>query len=232
MQPTYFPWAGYLSLIGQVDTFVFLDDAQYERGSWQNRNRVLVNGKPHWLTVPAQRNFLGQTINQIQIDAPRNWRQKHFRLLAQAYAKHPHTDEMLAIAGTILDAGLSTLGDLNVRIIAELARALGLTTRLVRSSQFGIYGHRTERLIDICTHLACNEYISPIGSTDYLMEDGFSTKTSVSLSFNDFVPDPYPQTGSGTFTSHLSILDVIANIGLQRAAAYLRPNAMKRNESD
>src|SRR5262249_46450489 len=45
MQPTYMPWAGYLSLMDAVDLFVYLDDAQYERATWQNRNRVLVDGK-------------------------------------------------------------------------------------------------------------------------------------------------------------------------------------------
>jgi hypothetical protein len=53
MQPTYFPWAGYFSLLGMVDVFVFLDDVQFVRGSWQNRNRVLVAGEEHWITFPV-----------------------------------------------------------------------------------------------------------------------------------------------------------------------------------
>ena len=58
MQPTYMPWAGYLHLIDQADVFVFLDDVQFEKQSWQNRNRVLVRGAPHWLTVPVLRQHL------------------------------------------------------------------------------------------------------------------------------------------------------------------------------
>jgi hypothetical protein len=33
MQPTYLPWAGYFNLISQVDTFVYLDNVQFERRS-------------------------------------------------------------------------------------------------------------------------------------------------------------------------------------------------------
>ena len=45
MQPTYLPWAGYFNLIESADQFFYLDNAQYERGSWQHRNRILMNDK-------------------------------------------------------------------------------------------------------------------------------------------------------------------------------------------
>jgi hypothetical protein len=222
MQPTYFPWAGYFSLIEQVDVFVFLDDVQYEKGSWQNRNRVLVNGQPHWLTVPAQREFLGQAINKVRIDERRNWREKHFRLLGQAYARHPYAGEMLRLAELVLDAGLAGLAELNIRIATALAQAMGSATKLLRSSELGVAGQRTERLIAICERLGCAEYVSPPGSAGYLTEDGFAAKTSVRLSFNEFNPAPYPQLPAGNFVSHLSLLDVIANIGTGGAADYVR----------
>ena len=44
MQPTYLPWSGYFNLMARVDVFVLLDDVQFERRSWQSRNRILVNG--------------------------------------------------------------------------------------------------------------------------------------------------------------------------------------------
>ena len=40
MQPTYLPYLGYFDLIAQADVFVFLDDVQFERKSWQQRNRI------------------------------------------------------------------------------------------------------------------------------------------------------------------------------------------------
>ncbi|WP_370302900.1 WbqC family protein, partial [Rheinheimera baltica] len=49
MQPTFLPWSGYFNLMASVDVFVFLDDAQFQKGSWHNRNRIPLNGKPHWL---------------------------------------------------------------------------------------------------------------------------------------------------------------------------------------
>ncbi|HEV8646187.1 MAG TPA: WbqC family protein [Burkholderiales bacterium] len=222
MQPTYFPWAGYFNLIAQVDVFVFLDDAQYEKSSWQNRNRILLNGQPHWLTVPGHRNHLGQSIIEIGIDDKRNWRDKQFRLLQQAYTHHPYVDEMLAAAGIILDRNLGNLAELNIRIVTHLMHEFDIATRILRSSTLDLPGKRTERLVKICEHLGCTEYVAPIGSTEYLAEDGFTEMTSISLLFNSYVPDAYSQVGSKSFVSHLSILDVLANIGKKAASEYVR----------
>jgi hypothetical protein len=219
MQPTYFPWAGYFNLMHRVDAFVFLDDVQYEKGTWQNRNRVMVQGQAHWLTVPAPRAFLGQVIREVEIPGE-HWRRKHLRLLEQAYARHPYAAQMLAAAAPLNDTGIDRLGELNIRIISALARALGISTRLLRASELGIEGGRTERLVRICERLECDEYLSPPGSADYLAEDGFTRQAAVRLSFNEYVPAPYPQAGAQAFVSHLSMLDVIANVGLEQAAAY------------
>jgi hypothetical protein len=81
MQPTYLPWAGYFNLISQSDVFVFLDDAQFQKNSWHNRNRILVNHLPHWITLPVRHAALCQTIRQTELDDSKNWRRKHIKLL-------------------------------------------------------------------------------------------------------------------------------------------------------
>ena len=53
MQPTYLPWSGYFGLFNYVDFFVFLDSVQFERRSWQQRNKIksLANVVTLWQTV-------------------------------------------------------------------------------------------------------------------------------------------------------------------------------------
>ncbi|WP_340643645.1 WbqC family protein, partial [Phenylobacterium sp.] len=53
MQPYLLPYIGYFQLIAAADVFVIYDDVQYMRGGWINRNRILLNGAPHWLTLPV-----------------------------------------------------------------------------------------------------------------------------------------------------------------------------------
>ena len=40
VQSCYIPWKGYFDLINGVDEFVLLDDVQYTRADWRNRNRI------------------------------------------------------------------------------------------------------------------------------------------------------------------------------------------------
>ena len=42
-QPTFFPWQGYFALIDYVDEFIFLDNVQFDKRSWQQRNYIKLN---------------------------------------------------------------------------------------------------------------------------------------------------------------------------------------------
>lgn len=54
MQPYLFPFIGYFQLINAVDKFIILDDVSYIMRGWINRNRILVNGKDHFITIPLK----------------------------------------------------------------------------------------------------------------------------------------------------------------------------------
>lgn len=221
MQPTYLPWSGYFNLISQVDVFVFLDDVQYERQSWQNRNRALVGGKAHWLTVPAVRLELTQIFNTVKVDDTQGWRKKHIQLLEQTYGKHPHGKEMLDAARGLTDASVTGLADLNIKLIGEFSRRMDLEPRFVRSSELGVEGQRSERLLKICRHFGCDEYLSPVGSAEYLAEDKVFDSASVKLSFQQFKAAPYAQHKNQAFVESLSIVDVAANLGWAQARDYV-----------
>lgn len=222
MQPTYLPWSGYFNLIAKSDVFVFLDDAQFQKGSWHNRNRVIVSGQPHWLTVPVRHQKLSQKINETSIDYTKPWKKKQIRLLQQAYAKCPYVGDIFELFD-VLDANESTsLSDFNVAIICWLSSKLGLETKILKSSELGISGGRTNRLVDILNYLGADEYLSPIGASEYLEDDGFLSLTDISLTFQSYTPEFYAQRGAKQFFSHLSIVDVIANLGWHATRAYIR----------
>ena len=229
MQPTYFPWAGYFNLIRSADVFVFLDDAQFERGTWHNRNRVLVEGKAHWLTVPTIRERLGSALNEVSTDEKLAWRRKHISLLRQNYGRHAHGSEMLDLAEQAIgDVRDNLLASLNMRIIAECCRLLQIKTPLLRASELGVSGVRSLRVARICDHLKWEEYLSPPGALEYLLQDGFCSLTPARLLIQEFQPEPYAQRGATAFVSHLSIIDVVANLGWADAAGYVERGAITR----
>lgn len=221
MQPTYLPWAGYFNLIAQADIFVFLDDVQYEQRSWQSRNRILLEGQPRWITVPVRCLTQSQIIQTIQVDDEQKWRHKHFQLLKQAYAKHPYLKEVLDSIQAISDYSISYLADFNIKMICKFSENLGLSPKFERASNLQLGGKRSEHLFKICEYLGCDEYLSPIGSLQYLAEDGVFENTAINLEFQHYLPTAYPQLKSTTFISHLSIIDVVANLGWQQASNYV-----------
>src|SRR3990172_3654025 len=88
-QPTYLPWPGYFCLIKHADAYVLLDHVQFEKNSWQSRNRIKGPKGPMWLTVPTHHNGL-KAIKEIEIDNTQAWAKKHLLALKTCYCKAPY----------------------------------------------------------------------------------------------------------------------------------------------
>lgn len=225
MQPTFLPWAGYFNLMVQASCFVFLDDVQLEKQSWQTRNRLLMNGKPQWVSIPVRHEHLSQSIKETDVVVDKRWREKLGRGFSQAYGRHPHFKVAQEIIELLAGEASQNLADLNESLIRFMANQLGITTPLHRASELGISGARSDRLVAICRHFGAKEYLSPLGAADYLAEDGFAAHSPAVLRFQNYQPRPYSQLGTREFISHLSMVDVIANMGLAGAKEYLLKDA-------
>jgi hypothetical protein len=231
MQPTYMPWAGYLNLMSEVDLFVYLDDVQYERRSWHHRNRVLVGGQVVWLTVPVVREQRGTRLHEVRPDDEQPWRRKHAALLQQAYARCDFVSDLGEMVSTLNEVAGVSLADLNIELLERLRLKLGVSTPTLRSSALGAGGVRSAHLIAILDQVGATDYVTAPGSLDYLREDDFVGQAQQRLHVHSFQPAPYEQRGVSLFESHLSILDVVAHLGWQGAARYIRPGVDNRDLS-
>jgi hypothetical protein len=90
MQPYFFPYLGYYSLIKESDKFILFDTVQYIRHGWITRNRVL---KPiegwQYIFVPLEKHGITTIINQVRIKNSENWKDKIIRQLEHYKKKHP-----------------------------------------------------------------------------------------------------------------------------------------------
>ena len=109
-----------------------------------------------------------------------------------------------------------------MELISRLKDHLGIDTPLVRASSLNCVGKRSEHLLNICQALQCHYYLSPAGSQEYLQVDGFAQQQDVALEMQRFNPAPYPQHRSGEFVSHLSVVDVLANLGQTATRDYIQ----------
>lgn len=221
MQPTYLPWSGYFNLMAHVKYFVFLDDVQYERQSWQCQNRILRQSAAYFLRLPVIKCPLNTSIEDILVDGTA-WRRVHRDMLWDCYRTSQNVEQVMALFDDafLADEKLQ-LADINIGLIKTIAAALALPTHFIRARDLACDGRRSEHLDAICRKLGATDYLSPQGSATYLEQDGFTDFAQARLHFQQFEPTPYPQIGGGPFVSHLSIIDQIAHLGLAATRAYV-----------
>jgi len=211
MQPTYLPWCGYFDLMDQVDLFVYLDAVQFDRRSWQQRNRVKSRDGALWLTVPVQsKGKRDQLICDVELDATSDWATKHIKTIGQCYARASHYTDRVEPIVEVLGAGFERLADLNVALIDALCSMLGVQTETVRSTALAPSGGKGELLVAICKELGATRYVSPPGSRDYLDEHNPFPAAGIDLCYQAYEHPVYDQL-FGEFVSHLSVVDLLMN---------------------
>jgi hypothetical protein len=224
MQPTYLPWIGYFALMDMADAFVFLDDVQLSKQSWQTRNRIKgESGKELLLSVPV-RHAGAQPIKDVEIDGS-HWIAKHVKSFTQNYRKAPHFSDAVGLYEPALQSGATKLCDLNIAIITAVADRIGITGKRVRSSGIAAKSDdRRDRLVDICKAVGADTYLSPAGAAGYLSEDdgeGQFAAHGMALLYQRYEHPTYPQI-NGAFLPYMCVLDLIANVGLAAAGAVIR----------
>jgi len=226
-QPTYLPWLGYFDLIDQVDAFVFLDNVQFEKQSWQQRNRIKTPTGLQWLTVPVViHGRFGQPIQNVQI-RDCEFSRKHLRAIELNYGRASFFLQYFPELRLRLTCSAgSPLLDLNVRLIEWFMTILGIRTRLFFSSALGLPGKRTELLANICEYFGATEYVSPLGSSAYLLQEVDVLKSrSIKVWFQNYHHPRYRQMFP-PFLPYASMLDLIFNEG-ERALDILRSGRLE-----
>jgi len=208
-QPQYLPWLGYFDKMAQADVFVLLDNVQFKKNEWQNRNRIKGPSGPQWLTVPVRHKF-PQSIAEVEVRESEPWRRKHLRALESNYGKAPFFDDEIPLLRAVLERPWSSLAELNVELVRRLARRLGIDTRIRLGSELAARAHPTLRLVDLCTALGADTYLSGAGG-DYLEHEAF-TDAGVTLQFQAYEHPVYRQLW-GEFEPFLSLVDLLMNCG-------------------
>ncbi|MCP4160206.1 MAG: WbqC family protein [Deltaproteobacteria bacterium] len=213
MQPTYIPWVGYFALLDKVDEFVFLDSVQFERRSWQQRNRIKGSNGEVMLTIPVKKAPRNQLIIcEAKIDYTTNFVLKHITALQHSYGKAPFYNEYKEIIVDSLKKETSLLVDLNIEIIKRIAKVLYIETPMLRSSELSSKGSKDELLYNICCELNAHVYISPPGSKEYLDNSNYFNEGAFPLEYHTYKPKPYNQL-FGDFLPYMTVIDLLFNEG-------------------
>ena len=246
-QANYLPYLGFFEKIARADAFVLVDTTQFvKRGpfGWIHRNRIRTDtpqdaespakatdgrerGDSHsrdgwmWLSVPVlTHGKFTQSIREALINPQVPWARKHRRSIDWEYRKAPHYDALKPWLDEAYGRPWESLADLNEFLIRRMLETLGIRTPLVRSSDLGATGRKTDLVIDLCRRMKADTYLSGIHGRDYLEKERVAA-AGITLKFQEFRHPVYPQVHGGAFIPHLSTLDLLMNCGPRSRAILL-----------
>ena len=215
MQPTFLPWIGYFSLIDSVDEFVFFDHVQFEKRSWQQRNKIRTPKQEMWLSVPiSSKGKQSQAIKDAKIlyDGKKSPFEKIVGSIETNYKKAPYYKDYGEELNVFLLGRPKYISDLNQDVIRWICGKLAVATPIVRSSDLDVTGTKANLLVDVCQARKATRYISTLGSKVYLDESDAFELSGISLSYHEYVHPSYSQI-HGEFVPYMSVLDLLFNEG-------------------
>lgn len=222
-QPNYLPWLGYFHKMSRADVFIFLDDAQFTKGGYTNRVRILASNGPRWLTVPIHVS-LGQRILEVE-PSKKGWKKSHIDLLRNEYRGAGCFKEILPELAAILESAPdSNLAEINISLLMALADKLGIRPRFMRSSEMGVSGAADDRLVNLLLVVAPDaSYLSGEGGAKYQDPAKFEA-AGLGFEYTNFKHPEYDQ-GGDEFTSGLSVVDCLLRHGWEVAHGLIKEGA-------
>ena len=209
-QPEHLPYYGFFNKMSKADTFIILDDVQFLKNTFQNRNRIKNAKGEQWLTVPIKLEHHSQKINEIKIDNSKDWQKKNLLSIKYNYQKTPYFKQYYPEFEKIYSKKENLLVDFNLNLIKFFIDAFEIKTNIILCSTLNINTQKTQRLIDICQKTNGLTYLSGNGA-DYLDKDSFP-KNNIKLEINHFTHPIYPQP-YGKFLPYMCSLDLLFNCG-------------------
>ncbi len=218
-QPDFVPYLGFFQRLVTADHFIILDDVKFIRDGWQHRDRIKSKNGAVWLTLGVRKGSHHLPINQVELSDSPTWIEKNLNLLRECYSKAAFFSEVFPQVERIYLAGHRLMIDFN-RAMLDLAMSyFDIEIHVSLASEYEIVATRTARLVELVRATMGRNYLSGIGSRDYLDVEMFQS-AGLTVIWQDFRHPVYPQM-HGDFAPMLSCLDLLFNCG-RDAAGVLR----------
>lgn len=223
LQSNYLPWKGYFDLMNSADVFIIYDEVQFTRRDWRNRNKIILDGKPHWLTIPVEsKGEYEIPIKEVKVSDHR-WAKKHWASICHAYGKAEYFGSYEAkLAKAYEEAGeLTYLSDINKLFLSVLSGFFEIDVTLEYSHKIpSISTNPTQRLVEMCKAFNAERYISGPSAKNYIEQRQFDD-ADIKLHYADYTEYPRYVQLSQEFEHGVSALDLLMHTG-QGARQHLK----------
>lgn len=211
MQPYFFPYIGYFSLLHAADMFIILDTVQFQRKSWMTRNKIItLKGQSSYIKLPVKKAPLDTLIYQMEINNEVDWKETLSNQLL-VYKKAPFYTETMDIVKDIISEDTNKLVDINKKILLEISNYLRLDCEIAVFSEMGIEVEKVDNAdewaLNISKALNASEYINAPGGVSFFNKQKY-IDSEINLKFINNNLEQYKQFHLD-YVPGLSIIDVM-----------------------
>ncbi len=225
-QPAYLPWLGLIHKIAVSDAYVYLDNVQFEKNSFTNRNKIKTANGPIWLTVPVfLKGHIKKIIKDIKIDNTKNWSESHFKSIYLNYKKAPYFNKYADFFEDAYKKKWDYLSDLNDYMLRWFLKELGVEAKYYKASELNLQRHKSDLVLEMCKKLEADAYFFGQLGRDYVKKEDFA-KEGIRTYFQDYKHPAYPQLHNG-FIPYMGIIDLLFNCGEKSLEILMRDNISK-----
>ena len=211
MQPYFLPYIGYWQLIKQVDKFVLLDDVNFIKRGYINRNNILMDNQKKLFTIPVKNASQNRLINQTEFDFNNKEKNAFKKMIQCSYGKALCYDDVVKIIEEIVDFADCDVTGFIENSIYKILDYLEINKEIIRSSNINKDNDKKaqDRIIEICHKCSADIYINPSGGRSLYETETFR-ENGIQLFFLDvdYTNLSYKQF-DGKFVQNLSIIDVL-----------------------
>lgn len=211
-QPMYLPWCGLFDRISRCDIFVLLDNVQYSKNYFINRNKIKTPSGWSWITIPVlTHGKQNPLIKDVDIDQKILWENQHWKSIFFSYSKAPFFSEHADFFKDLYAERYLHLDYVIEKSLAYLLKSLDISTKIIRASDLDISGKKDEYILNICKNLGADQYLSGPDGRNYLNLQQWHD-ANIDVLFHDYQHPVYPQL-YGNFEPNMSIIDLLFNCG-------------------
>ena len=190
---------------------ILADEYEYSKGGWINRNRLIINKKVEYISIPLVSAPDHLRIYERQISntfEPRKILDK----CANSYVRGSNFERGNELMEKIFLENNRNLFSFLLHSIHEISKYLEIKTEIVSLSEISNDKSlkRQDRVLDICKTLNASNYLNPEGGRELYTAEVFE-RIGVQLEFLEHIPMPYEQLIPG-FIPRLSVVDLICMI--------------------
>lgn len=231
MQPYFFPYLGYFSLIDSVDHFMFFDDVQYLKKSWMSRNRLLniEKNEPFYIRPELIKPEYKALYTSVLLDKNDDWK---FKLLEQINIyknKAPYFKQVKSLLENILEEKYDHLTTFNIASTIYIAKELNLNKKYDKYTDYNFWFDEKPGEGDwgrvIAKEVNASHYINSPGGETFIFPEKFSRDNMI-LGFIQPNLKKYNQL-TDDFIPGLSIIDVLMFNGLEETSQLIKDYTIK-----